>query len=74
MHLMALLVFAACNGPTAKDSGKDDSGVDDSTPLDDGDGDGFTADADCDDGDAAINPDAPEVCDGADNNCDCLLR
>ncbi|MBK9646744.1 MAG: putative metal-binding motif-containing protein [Deltaproteobacteria bacterium] len=25
---------------------------------------------DCDDGDGAVNPDATEVCDGLDNNCD----
>jgi hypothetical protein len=32
---------------------------------------GFTAaDDDCDDGDAAINPAATEVCDGEDNDCD----
>ena len=36
----------------------------------DNDGDGFTADEDCDDGDSSINPDADEVCDGVDNNCD----
>ncbi|MFT5679243.1 MAG: hypothetical protein ACI8RZ_000147 [Myxococcota bacterium] len=29
-----------------------------------------TDDTDCDDGDSAINPDAAEVCDGADNDCD----
>jgi hypothetical protein len=34
------------------------------------DGDGFTADIDCNDNDAAIHPEATEVCDGVDNNCD----
>ena len=34
------------------------------------DGDGFTADIDCNDNDAEIHPDATEVCDGVDNNCD----
>ncbi|RSK40257.1 MopE-related protein [Mangrovimonas spongiae] len=37
--------------------------------LDD-DGDGVTADIDCDDQDANIYPGAPEICDGKDNNCD----
>ena len=35
----------------------------------DDDGDGFT-DKDCDDNNATVNPDADEVCDGIDNNCD----
>ena len=34
------------------------------------DGDGFTADVDCNDNDATIHPEAAEVCDGVDNNCD----
>jgi len=34
------------------------------------DGDGFPASEDCDDQDAAVNPDADELCDGIDNNCD----
>ncbi|MGC6508788.1 MAG: MopE-related protein [Myxococcota bacterium] len=36
----------------------------------DQDGDGYSADEDCDDQSAAINPDAFELCDGLDNNCD----
>lgn len=35
----------------------------------DGDGDGYFDFEDCDDNDPAINPGAPEVCDGIDNNC-----
>ncbi len=34
------------------------------------DGDGFAAETDCDDENAAVNPDAAELCDGIDNNCD----
>lgn len=35
---------------------------------------GYIADAqDCDDSSAAVNPDATEVCDGIDNNCDELI-
>ncbi len=50
----------------------DDSAGTDEVPVDD-DADGFTEDADCDDTDAAINPDAIEYdagIDGIDNNCD----
>jgi hypothetical protein len=39
----------------------------------DNDGDGFFSDVDCDDTNAAINPDAEEICDGIDNNCDGLI-
>mgnify|MGYP003960633385 FL=1 len=40
-------------------------------PVDvDADSDGFDSDIDCNDADPAINPDAVEICDGVDNNCD----
>ncbi len=46
----------------------------DGADLTDVDGDGFDAEAaggaDCNDGNAAVNPDAVETCDGIDNNCD----
>lgn len=38
-------------------------------PATDGDLDGFLPDVDCDDNDATINPEADELCDGVDNNC-----
>lgn len=36
----------------------------------DGDADGYCATADCNDGNSAVYPGAPELCDGVDNDCD----
>jgi len=42
-------------------------------PKADADGDRFTVANDCNDDDALVNPDAQEICDGMDNNCDDLI-
>lgn len=39
----------------------------------DGDGDGFNADVDCDDGNPAVHPEAPEMCNGVDDNCNAMV-
>ena len=61
--------LAGCGG--AKDPAVDDGGVteDDGGLAEDADGDGHTAD-DCAEGDASVHPDADELCDGVDNDCD----
>ena len=71
----ALLLFAfACkdDSVTPEDTALppgDSGGADSSEPLD-VDGDGVPASEDCDDNDAAVSPNAQELCDGIDNNCD----
>ena len=47
-----------------------DYNCDGSVGYADADADGFAACEECDDGVGATNPDADEVCDGADNDCD----
>ncbi len=72
--LASLLVSVSVSGcrelEEVKDSGSTDSGE---TSVVDRDGDGFTEDQDCDDGDAAIYPGASELCDDIDNDCNGLV-
>ncbi|MCB9851751.1 MAG: right-handed parallel beta-helix repeat-containing protein [Phycisphaerales bacterium] len=56
-------------GISRPQAGVDDIGAFELVPPDD-DMDGFSPPEDCDDNDEFVNPDAPEVFDGVDNNCD----
>ena len=61
----SLLALLAC-----KDDSSDSTDTGVPVGLPDDDGDGFDQESDCDDNDAAVNPEAAELCDGVDNNCD----
>ena len=66
---LVLLTAIGCkDGGSTDTSNPDDTGP--STSAEDADGDGYTADVDCDDDDADVHPDADEVCNGEDDNCD----
>ena len=50
-----------------------DVGDSDCVPTDDWDGDGVPAPTDCDDSDPQVYPDAPELCNGHDDDCDGII-
>jgi len=60
-------VLSGCKGCNGKTT--DDTGGIDLSKIDD-DNDGYTADVDCDDDNADVYPDATEVCNGIDDDCD----
>ncbi len=62
--LCVLLALCACNDKAADSSGNDDGGTSDL------DADGYSVPDDCDDANAKVHPDAAEVCDGVDNDCE----
>ena len=73
----ALCWMLSCSSPTP--SGKDapeqageGEGEGESEGAIDADGDGYDTDLDCDDTDASVHPDAAELCDGRDQDCDGL--
>ena len=67
------IVLAACYGAPDKEDWDSETWDDTSccdTDDGDADGDGWSAEDDCDDNDAAVNPGAEESCNGLDDDCD----
>jgi hypothetical protein len=71
--LISLAGLTACAKDVREpaDTGVQDTEVQDTdVQVVDADQDGFGEEEDCNDADATVNPDAAELCDGTDNNCD----
>ncbi len=71
MRAGVLLLLLGCRTEKA-DLSDDTAALSDITTPDE-DGDGYDAEEDCDDNSSAVHPDAAEVCDGIDNNCDGIV-
>ena len=70
LRLSPLLLTLLAFGCRSDDKDAVVDTVDTAPVVVDEDGDGFSGEDDCDDNDAAVNPDAEELCDELDNNCD----
>ena len=68
MFLFTQLIFIACRTtkPTTTEEILDTA---EDRVVSDLDGDGYLSDEDCDDNNATVHPNASEICDGIDNNC-----
>jgi hypothetical protein len=64
--LLSSTLLLAVGCPPEDSKPPEDTGI---APVD-ADGDGYSSDSDCDDGDPAVHPGAEEVCDEVDNDCD----
>jgi len=72
------LILAACDGKTEEPVDNTDTDsvgdTDDTVELaTDADGDGYAEEDDCDDNNASVHPDQPELCDGVDDNCNGMI-
>ena len=67
LRWLVLACVCACADKTLIEGDSGDGGP---APVIDQDGDGYLSDVDCDDYSSAVFPDAVEVCDGVDNDCD----
>jgi hypothetical protein len=68
--LIIPLLLGACGEPDKPDDTAPPTSDDTAVEPIDSDGDGYSADIDCDDQDPTIHPDADELCNGVDDDCD----